>query len=1236
MSRIIARVVVPSVTLVLSALVLAFASQYRAERIAANEFLRGGVNESELDMLYHALQSPDAKLKKKAIEAATQLALSGPFFEYLLELARGSPTVDGNESEQLMAVTAIAFFAREESNRARLIDNDAFDVFTTLLRQSTNPAIREHAAAGLMRLIRGDNERAVMLATCDVFPALLDVLRNSTSEANRLVHFVLGILHAMSKVAELIETLQAFNVHVVVCQFWRKYTTYKDFASLSALIIQNMLEQTKMERAAAILTDLGPHGFVPLSTSLLLSDNSQSQALTFIFYCAKNNLFIDQFVKRPYLVSTILTLIPSDGYSKALVAIVCLDVLCGASATVTKELVDSNVISVIQPCLTRGTTLLKLAAFKLVTKVLAGGTPIDKVLDSPNVLEHIVKLALTEPVAAELLWKCIEMDFDRRTLPLADGKPVDSIKWNDSVLAGDKVQDVVVKMINATDADIATVGLRAAALTLFPRRIHVLASGLLSHGLFDSLRKCLLQSSTLALVETSVRMLQVLLSYKDVTVEVVHLSIAQVLVHNLLVRIPEVRDMLIKLRKSAALLTKAKDPSDEKKVTPKIDPVLLLSFETTQIKLASLLVVMVACLSNPDVYALLKARQLFELKTIAQQAVWFVASFHNDHEDRCHVPMDCKELVARVQKLQKGAAAKSSPLMPHKFGDKSKGEEYTKFEGLWTMIVLMMSRLGSVLFTHDDLFQVLIRREFLAHLYLSFITTGSPFVSEIFCVLAAKLPAAELWRDYHEAIRYLFFSRMALRDPTRAQSMDTLLHLVIVPATGPARSLMYDQTRMVSLLPFPVVANAGDNAPHLQGGIHSASIYADRMGAFSEIPTVSTAHVIASFGVRGSTGGKWGFSVRLNDEVSMPARVGFICGEATTKRFGEGALIGDEPNGFSVNFVDGFKCNGRMEPFVFQGSTFYHGLSICVAGNTLESASVVFDDLPDLKSSSKVWFPILTTTALGLNVDFDPPTLPSGYLSFESARRRNLLVPIRAFTSSTAAPHAASESMPYSDLPTYTVPPPLPPSPSKPGTTFSMDSSSAATALETSFAGHLYYEIEADWPLPSAMGGPGVCTLGWRIAGDKYLVWHVLPYAGIEAILMVPDLATLATLGQEQVHEWASRRARNELVASDADADGAGAGVYVVMAQDLPSTVGATVAGSVFAKRTRVGIGYDRARNAVVIARPFVQPSGEPRLAIAGSDWYEIEEHATSPPSKCAVPVSVAPMPLIDGWVHPR
>ncbi|KAI9222375.1 hypothetical protein BC828DRAFT_29367 [Blastocladiella britannica] len=193
------RIAVPAVALATALAAVLSAKRHADARALDNVGLRGGLTERDLDEYEALLASADPKLRNKAIEKLTELALVGSYKSRLMD------TLDGQhgatEPEQYMASAIIAELSRDELNKARLAENGALFLLGKQLKSSTSDRVRQHCAQAIYRIIFNDVDRRLMVATCGLVPELLAILLSQDQCPHGLVYYSIGILHQFSQCA---------------------------------------------------------------------------------------------------------------------------------------------------------------------------------------------------------------------------------------------------------------------------------------------------------------------------------------------------------------------------------------------------------------------------------------------------------------------------------------------------------------------------------------------------------------------------------------------------------------------------------------------------------------------------------------------------------------------------------------------------------------------------------------------------------------------------------------------------------------------------------------------------------------------------------------------------------------------------------------------------------------------------------------------------------------------------
>ncbi|KAI9222374.1 hypothetical protein BC828DRAFT_29368 [Blastocladiella britannica] len=555
-------------------------------------------------------------------------------------------------------------------------------------------------------------------------------------------------------------------------------------------------------------------------------------------------MYVDELVKRPFVAPTVLGLIAHDGYSKAQNALMCLTVLCTASDEVSVQLLESDVLKSLQPCIVYGSSGLKVLAMVLLGQLLEVGFSVTRVVSS-GLLPHVTKLAAAEPVAAKLLWQLIRLDTQHR---FALGKPMPTTTQikDLGVLGSEKTQDTVVKMVTAGDASIMEIGLRVVARVIGGRVPEAILDSLLTRGLFDALRKCLLQSSSADHVLDATTALLVLLNRGKITADAMHASVSQVLLHNLQIRIPEARDLLNKLYTATAAPTATKD----------INPVQLLSFIEMHRKLIALVRALQSCIGNAELYAKLAARHAFELGMIARQAVWFIGTLHNDATGAIYFHRGLSTTCARIQAAQKSGKAKSAPpeAQPTE-------KSLVSFRVAWFQLVKALSQLCVGMFQYEDLRKGLIKQELPGRLFLVHLITGVAFPLADFVQVIHHLPPAECLTTYHDVLHASAVS-LFVSDPDPEKKHIPGLHRRVLAHTGAVGS--------TPVLEGPTVMRTRMVATP---GCESTLEICESMPQCLSTNSWSAQTAMGSVGVSGS--GQWRFRVLMSDSDHEAVHIGF-------------------------------------------------------------------------------------------------------------------------------------------------------------------------------------------------------------------------------------------------------------------------------------------------------------------------------------------------------------------------
>ncbi|KNE56644.1 hypothetical protein AMAG_17947 [Allomyces macrogynus ATCC 38327] len=629
------KFLVPTLALLSAAAALGSAARHRTHREHANQFLRGGLKSNELQGLWTFVHSSDAKLRNKyaglvAVKQPkmppAQLAMKDAYLPHLLSLCQG----DGSPREQHMASAVAAHLGQSEITSSDHRRRAAASILCELLKSNARSRVRTHAATAVYYLIKGNNDRRMLLVSCDLLPTVLEVLLSYESCPYKLVQNCMMILLELAQFEPLRDALQQNDAHVVACKLWHDNMGNKELEQPAISVVQCMLEASDHTQAKAILGDLAPFKISAMACAMLLNESTQARALPFIFYMVKNGIYIDELVKKPYLASTILKLIAKDSYSKALMALVCLDVLCDVSESIANEIVQSDILKNIYTCIMYGNDVLRMAALNVVRQMVEHGLPVSA-LRTANVLPLVFKHCGTLFAAASVLW---------------------ALAGDADLLHDDAVLGSVVKMIKATDAQVVVTGLRLAAV-LVGRDEHASAAAAPlanSHHLFDALRKCLLQSSQHTLAYAAAKLIMALVVRGLVSVDTVASSVAQPLLHNLQVRIPEAKDLLRKL-----LVQHRED---------KLNAVALLSFAEAHKKLKALGLAFAVVVAHRGVWRRLWRRHQYELEMMVHQALWFVASVHNDENGKLIAPtkLDPSSPCSVMNTLGFATPARSFPL----------------------------------------------------------------------------------------------------------------------------------------------------------------------------------------------------------------------------------------------------------------------------------------------------------------------------------------------------------------------------------------------------------------------------------------------------------------------------------------------------------------------------------------------------------------------------------------------
>ncbi|KAI9189851.1 hypothetical protein H9P43_001284 [Blastocladiella emersonii ATCC 22665] len=948
-----AQIVLPTLAVLGAGALLGSALRHRSRRTTENLFIRGGLRPEELKTLAKYIHSPDRRIRAKALELATNFAFNESYMTHLMELVTGD---SGSPAERRMAISIIEALARQESNRQRLMSADVMEALCGVFVSARSSFLRETAARTLFHLVRDENERRMLLAAYGTLPTILQILSNQTEHSHQLVSPCIHLLHQMSQCSPLRDTLVENDTHLVTCQFWRANSVYRRFETLASYILQNILDLSTDAQAKQILLEVTPFGIPSLACALLRGSVGHERALKLIYHMAKHHVFVDELVKRSYIANTIVGLIPKDSYVNAHMALVCLHVLSEASEEVARELVDTDIIKSLQTCIGYGSLTLKVSGIKVLRQLLIHGLPVAQV-EASTIMPHVYKLVVTEEPAAKLLWTLVELDEERRAIQFAAMAKTGKAPAT-GLMSDDKVLDASIKMINATESAIAGIGfdIIKCALVRHPASVKLLVE----RGLFDSLRKCILQNPSFETVRLAATAVRALLKLDLVTLETVHTSIAQVLLHNLQIRIPEARDLLQKLHAQQA--------------DGGANAVQLLSFVESHKKLRALLFTLEVCIEHPDLYALLAARHSFELEMIAKHALWFVSTLHLDPNHKMYAPRATPKLVERIAKLLK---AKTAPADPPASGTPPCSEP--QLLDAWFGLVGSMARLVAAMFKHDALRKVLLKQEMIGRLALAYHCASSKFLLQIMVMLALRIDPAELWRDHADALQLFLHDRhRAGRDSSAEPIMDALvLHLAASSADSPSRPLLVEPARSLAWVPTR----------------QSASTTAMASPDAVMVIDWKQQSLVASHGATAS--GKWAcaFSVGMVHSVTVGV---------ATRDFDPvpelAHVCGYDGESFGVDATCGLKFHDQSSS-VFTADWKPKERVLCLLD--LDEGTLAFRT-PDGDTATaftdldctKTWFPAVSTNNNLIIADFDPVNLPAGFKSFAAGVREGHLQPL--------------------------------------------------------------------------------------------------------------------------------------------------------------------------------------------------------------------------------------------------
>ncbi|KAJ3361047.1 hypothetical protein GGF32_007854 [Allomyces javanicus] len=1169
------KFLVPTLALLSAAAALGSAARHRSHREHANQLLRGGLKSNELQGLWTFVHSSDAKLRNKAQDAAAQLAMKDAYLPHLLSLCQGG----GSPREQHMASAVVAHLAKSEINKQAIIDASGASILCELLKSNARSRVRTHAAAAVYYLIKGNNDRRMLLVSCDLLPTVLEVLLSYESCPYKLVQNCMMILLELAQFEPLRDALQQNDAHVVACKLWHDNMGNKDLEQPAISVVQCMLEASDHTQAKAILGDLAPFKIAAMACAMLLNESTQARALPFIFYMVKNGIYIDELVKKPYLASTILKLIAKDSYSKALMALVCLDVLCDVSESIANEIVQSDILKNIYTCIMYGNDVLRMAALNVVRQMIEHGLPASA-LRTANVLPLVFKHCGTLFAAASVLW---------------------ALAGDADLLHDDAVLGSVVKMIKATDAQVVVTGLRLAAV-LIGRDEHASAAAAPlanSHHLFDALRKCLLQSSQHTLAYAAAKLIMALVVRGLVSVDTVASSVAQPLLHNLQVRIPEAKDLLRKL------LVQHRDE--------KLNAVALLSFAEAHKKLKALGLAFAVVVAHRGVWRRLWRRHQYELEMMVHQALWFVASVHNDENGKLIAPVGFPKIVAEIQKVQ-GAGVASKPLEMNPTSADGK-----RLVEVWMDVVYVMTFLLNCFADHDETRAHVDKGQYVHRAFLGFVLTDTVIS---FLALHASLqrkPVAHRWRDHPEVLEYMARLRQHLQGASTKSSgvtdastvyMLAFLDTILVQAAFPAG---HDKWGRAGTEPSALLALAEDDDDDedetaLGAAPTALQVERDRRraawrpvgrgpratalatvsvttgGTVAHAPAWRPAAVAATYGVgrapdRARAALKYAFRVMVAGTAAL-ANVGWATHSwAPVPALGN--VLGQGTDEYAVDGAHGLKlAQGKCTKGPITWAAFRPVLMLLdlEAGQMLAlpdgatSPTVLFKDI----DVDKVWFPAASLETTAVLVDFDPANLPEGYISIEEARRVGeavFLDDVRdADESLESVPtplvsrrSSASESFPF----TYYRPPPNRP------------------VRDLPCVPQYYYETQVYWT-----AGPQM--LGWRTRDNTFLLFVL--HGGYEAVVVTtrPDLPIpFAALDAAiKAETWPVEvPLDSEVTASDSDesttATPAAAPCHrIYMARRPPASRAAV---PVPTAPVALGIGYSAKDRTLFLARPAHQ-----------------------------------------------